>query len=62
MQIFLQDLMYLRLIFKSSQHYEKSRLQWVPLHKIMNRKITIIYFQDWICNAKIRLQEDLSKI
>jgi len=31
---FLQDQVYLRLISKSPQHYKKSILQWVPLHKI----------------------------
>jgi len=31
------------------------------LHKILNRKITIIYFQDWIFDAKTRLQGELSK-
>jgi len=29
---------YLRLIFKSPQHYGKSRLKWTPLYKILNRK------------------------
>jgi len=34
-------------------------LQWVPLHKILNRKITIIYFEDRIFDAKTRLQAEL---
>jgi len=29
--IFLQNLVYLRLISKSPQYYKKSRLQWIPL-------------------------------
>ena len=53
--------MYLRLISKSFQHYGKSRLQWVFLHKLFNRKITIGYFQDWIFDAKTRLHKELSK-
>jgi len=35
MWFFLQDLVYLRLSFKSPQHYGKSRLQWTLLHKII---------------------------
>jgi len=47
MWFFLQHLVYLRLISKSPQHYEKSRLQWTLLHKILNRKIILI-----ICKIK----------
>jgi len=58
---FLQDLVYLRLISKSLQHYRKWRLQWVPLHKILNKKVTIIHFQNWIFDAKTRLKKQFSK-
>jgi len=61
MWLFLQDLVYLRLISKSSQHCGKSRLQWTPLHKILNKKITIIQFQNQIFDVKTRLQKKLSK-
>jgi len=56
MWFFLQDLVYyLRFISKSPQHYRKLRLQWTPLHKILNRNIIINHFQNWIFDAKIRL-------
>jgi len=54
---FLQDLMYLRLISNNPQYYRKSRLQWTPLHKILNRKIIINHFQNWIFESKTRLQK-----
>jgi len=47
---------YLRLISKSPKYYEKSRLQWVPLYKILNWKIIIIHFQNPIFDTKTRLQ------
>jgi len=58
---FLQDLVYLRLISKKPQHYRKSRLQKVPLHKILNRKIIITHFQNRIFDAKSRLQIEFFK-
>jgi len=61
MCFFLQDLVYLSLIFKSPQHYRKSRLQWTPLHNILNRKIIINHFQNCIFDAKTRLQKDIKK-
>jgi len=61
MWFFLQDLVYLRLISKSLLYYGKSRLQWTPLHKILNRKIIINHFQNWIFDAKTRLQKECIK-
>jgi len=57
MRIFLQDLVYLRLISKIPQFYRKSRLKWTPLQKILNRKIIINHFQNWIFDAKPTLQK-----
>jgi len=51
----------LRLISKSPQHYIKPRLQWIPLHKILNRKIIIIHFQNRIFGTETRLQKEFSK-
>jgi len=57
MGFFLQHLLYLRLISKSPQHYKKSKLQWTPLHKILNRKIIINHFQNWIFDATVKLKK-----
>jgi len=46
MCFFLQDLVYLRLILKSPQHYGKSRLHSTVLHKVLNIKIIINHFQN----------------
>jgi len=51
MWFYLQDLLYLRPISKSLQYYGKSRLQWTPLYKILNRKIIINHFQNQIFDA-----------
>jgi len=59
--IFLQDLVYLRLIFKSLQYYGKSRLQWTPLLKTLNRKIIINHFQNRIFDVATRHQKELFK-
>jgi len=40
---------------------QKVKIAMVPLRKILNRKITIIHFQNWIFDAKTRLQKGLSK-
>jgi len=53
MCFFVQDLVYLRLI----SNPRNQDMQWTPLHKILNRKITIIYFQNQVFNAKIRLRK-----
>jgi len=38
---------------------ENQDLQWIPLHKIFNRKIIIIYFQNYISiDAKSKLQKE----
>jgi len=59
---FLEDLVYsMRLISKSLQHYRKSKLQWTPLYKILNRKIRINHFQNHIFDAKTILQKELFK-
>jgi len=58
---FLQNLVYIRLTSKNPQHYRKSRLQWIPFYKILDRKIINIHFQNWIFDAKTRLQKQLSK-
>jgi len=58
MWFFLQDLEYFKLISKSPQQYEKFRLQWTPLHNILNRKIIIINFDNQIFEAKTKLQKE----
>jgi len=43
------------------QHYGKSRLQWISLHKFLNRKIIILHFLDHFFNLKTRLQKEFFK-
>jgi len=40
-----QDLVYWRLISKGLEYYGKSRLQWVPLLKILDTRIRVIHFE-----------------
>jgi len=56
MWFFLEDLVYLKHLTLENQD-----LQWTSLHKILNRKIILIYFQNWIFDAKTRLQKELFK-
>jgi len=60
--IFFQDLVYLRLISKSPQHYRKSGLQWVSLHKILNRKIKSFIFKIKFLMLKLDFENNISKI
>jgi len=57
----LQNLVYLRLISKSPQHYRKSRLQWAPLYKILNRKIIIIHFKIGFLKLKVDFKNIFQK-
>jgi len=62
MGFFLQDLVYLRLIFKSPQHYIKSRLLFKhPSTKSSIEKIIINHFQNQIFDAKTRNPKEFYK-
>jgi len=40
----------------------KSRLQWTPLHRILNKKIIVNNFQNQSLDSKTRLQKEFLKI
>ncbi len=44
--------------FEEPSTLENQDLQWTPLHKILTRKIIIIYFQNHIFDDKTRLQKE----
>jgi len=54
--------LYLRLISKSPLTLENQHLQWILVHKILNRKIKIIHFQNRIFDVKLDLKNNFSKI
>jgi len=47
--------------FQEPSTLHKAKIAMVPLHKILNRKIIIIHFQNRILDAKTRLQKESSK-
>jgi len=54
----IQDLVYLRAHFQEPPTLKSQDLKWIPLNKILNRKIIIIHFQNQIIDAKTRLQKE----